>query len=289
MIVIGAPQKAPQGLGGKGLLTVKQAALKKRFAEAGGADPSCPFPRDSATGAQIHAPVHAQTPHRTCPSPSDPRPRISRSRPQTADGLKDVKLSDNFGKKKTLLLFFPLAFTGTCTQEMCDVTAGLGDYAGLNARGLRHQRRQPLRPGGLGQAEQDHGHAPERPRTRRWRPPTASSSRAWRASATRARAPRSSSARTASSNTPSRPRPRRTCPISRRSRPRSRNDPRSSHDEPDRATPFETLQTFQANGAAAPVPLASRARQGGARCLAAARSRSGSCSSRSCATATASA
>jgi peroxiredoxin len=52
---------------------------------------------------------------------------------KTADGLKDVKLSDNFGKKETVILFFPLAFTGVCTQEMCDVTAGLGDYAGLNA------------------------------------------------------------------------------------------------------------------------------------------------------------
>ena len=51
----------------------------------------------------------------------------------TAEGLKDVKLSDNFGKKQTVILFFPLAFTGVCTQEMCDVTAGLGDYAGLNA------------------------------------------------------------------------------------------------------------------------------------------------------------
>ena len=50
-----------------------------------------------------------------------------------ADGLKDVRLSDNFGKKKTVLLFFPLAFTGTCTQEMCDVSAGLGEYSGLNA------------------------------------------------------------------------------------------------------------------------------------------------------------
>jgi peroxiredoxin len=51
-----------------------------------------------------------------------------------ADGLKDVKLSDNFGKSKTVLFFFPLAFTGVCTQEMCDVTAGLGDYSGLNAQ-----------------------------------------------------------------------------------------------------------------------------------------------------------
>jgi glutaredoxin-dependent peroxiredoxin len=50
-----------------------------------------------------------------------------------ADGLKDVKLSDNFGKRNTVILFFPLAFTGVCTQEMCDVTAGLGAYTGLNA------------------------------------------------------------------------------------------------------------------------------------------------------------
>jgi peroxiredoxin len=48
-----------------------------------------------------------------------------------ADGLKDVTLSANRGKKKSLLLFFPLAFTGTCTQEMCDVSGGLGGYSGL--------------------------------------------------------------------------------------------------------------------------------------------------------------
>jgi peroxiredoxin len=47
--------------------------------------------------------------------------------------LKDVTLSVNFGKKNTVLLFFPLAFTGVCTQEMCDITAGLGGYSSLNA------------------------------------------------------------------------------------------------------------------------------------------------------------
>ncbi|MDB6093793.1 MAG: peroxiredoxin [Verrucomicrobia bacterium] len=52
---------------------------------------------------------------------------------KTADGLKDIKLSDNFGKKQTVLLFYPLAFTGTCTQEMCDMTAGLDQYASLGA------------------------------------------------------------------------------------------------------------------------------------------------------------
>lgn len=50
-----------------------------------------------------------------------------------ASGIVDVKLSSNFGKKNTVILFFPLAFTGVCTKELCDVTAGLGQYSGLNA------------------------------------------------------------------------------------------------------------------------------------------------------------
>ena len=50
-----------------------------------------------------------------------------------ANGLKDVTLSANFGKKNTVILFFPLAFTGVCTQEFCDVTQGIASYAGLDA------------------------------------------------------------------------------------------------------------------------------------------------------------
>jgi glutaredoxin-dependent peroxiredoxin len=52
---------------------------------------------------------------------------------KTADGLKDVRLSENFGKKQTVLLFFPLAYTSVCTQELCDTTSGLGDYEKLGA------------------------------------------------------------------------------------------------------------------------------------------------------------
>jgi peroxiredoxin len=52
---------------------------------------------------------------------------------KTASGVVDVKLSENFGKKNTVLLFFPLAFTGVCTTEMCDMTAGLSAYTDLNA------------------------------------------------------------------------------------------------------------------------------------------------------------
>jgi peroxiredoxin len=52
---------------------------------------------------------------------------------KTADGPKQIKLSENFGKTNTLLLFFPMAFTGTCTTEMCDTSKGLSDYSALNA------------------------------------------------------------------------------------------------------------------------------------------------------------
>ncbi|MGD1083203.1 MAG: redoxin domain-containing protein [Verrucomicrobiota bacterium] len=52
---------------------------------------------------------------------------------KTPTGLVDIKLSENFHKKNTVLLFFPAAFTGVCTQELCAVSAGLGQYASLNA------------------------------------------------------------------------------------------------------------------------------------------------------------
>lgn len=53
---------------------------------------------------------------------------------KTADGVSEIKLSANLGQKQTVLLFFPAAFTGVCTQEMCDQTSGLGDYEKLGAQ-----------------------------------------------------------------------------------------------------------------------------------------------------------
>jgi glutaredoxin-dependent peroxiredoxin len=51
---------------------------------------------------------------------------------KTAAGLVDIKLSDNFGKKNTIILFFPLAYTSVCTAEMCDVSNGLSSFAGAD-------------------------------------------------------------------------------------------------------------------------------------------------------------
>jgi peroxiredoxin len=52
---------------------------------------------------------------------------------KNAEGLHDISLSANYGKKKTVLLFFPLAFTSVCVEEMCQVNSGLQEYADLNA------------------------------------------------------------------------------------------------------------------------------------------------------------
>lgn len=43
-----------------------------------------------------------------------------------------ISLSD-FTGKNILLLFFPLAFTSTCTKELCSVRDGMGIYNELNA------------------------------------------------------------------------------------------------------------------------------------------------------------
>src|SRR5260370_18680320 len=51
---------------------------------------------------------------------------------KNAEGIKLVKLSDDFGKKNTLLLFFPMAFTSVCTSELCNVTDEFATYDGLN-------------------------------------------------------------------------------------------------------------------------------------------------------------
>lgn len=46
---------------------------------------------------------------------------------------EDVTLSSLEGDKNVVLLFFPLAFTGTCTKELCDTRDNLKIYNSLNA------------------------------------------------------------------------------------------------------------------------------------------------------------
>jgi len=49
--------------------------------------------------------------------------------------LQEVSLSD-FKGKKVVLHFFPLAFTGVCTTQLCTMRDNFGYYDGLNAQVL---------------------------------------------------------------------------------------------------------------------------------------------------------
>lgn len=52
-----------------------------------------------------------------------------------ASDKSEVNLSDYRGKN-VVLLFFPLAFTGVCTKELCDVRDNLNVYSSLDAEVL---------------------------------------------------------------------------------------------------------------------------------------------------------
>jgi len=53
-----------------------------------------------------------------------------------AEGPELVKLSDLVGKSNLVLLFVPMAFTGVCTTEFCDISAGIAEYEALDAKVL---------------------------------------------------------------------------------------------------------------------------------------------------------
>ncbi|MFD1628583.1 peroxiredoxin [Pseudopedobacter beijingensis] len=48
---------------------------------------------------------------------------------------KEVSLSD-FAGKKVVIHFFPLAFTGVCTTQLCTLRDNFGFYEGINAQVL---------------------------------------------------------------------------------------------------------------------------------------------------------
>ena len=52
------------------------------------------------------------------------------------EGLDDVSLSGFRGKSNVVLLFFPFAFTGVCTEETCSVRDDLSSYEKLDAQVL---------------------------------------------------------------------------------------------------------------------------------------------------------
>jgi glutaredoxin-dependent peroxiredoxin len=55
---------------------------------------------------------------------------------KTADGLEDITLSSFRHQENVVLLFVPAAFTGVCTQEMCDVSGGVHALPGAKVIGI---------------------------------------------------------------------------------------------------------------------------------------------------------
>ncbi len=53
---------------------------------------------------------------------------------KTADGPQLVKLSEEIGTANIVLLFFPMAFTSVCTEEMCGISSGIQEYKDLDAK-----------------------------------------------------------------------------------------------------------------------------------------------------------
>lgn len=52
------------------------------------------------------------------------------------DSAKNKVSLEDFKGKKVVLLFFPLAFTSTCTKEMCEIRDNIGQYNNLDAEVL---------------------------------------------------------------------------------------------------------------------------------------------------------
>jgi len=60
--------------------------------------------------------------------PGSPAPQFT----LFSSALKEVSLA-GFKGKKVVLHFFPMAFTGTCTTQLCTMRDNFGYYDGLNA------------------------------------------------------------------------------------------------------------------------------------------------------------
>jgi glutaredoxin-dependent peroxiredoxin len=52
----------------------------------------------------------------------------------TKDGRQEFTLSQHLGKGPIILGFFPIAFSGVCTKEMCDFRDNLNQFEGKGAK-----------------------------------------------------------------------------------------------------------------------------------------------------------
>jgi len=50
------------------------------------------------------------------------------------NGPEVVSLSEEIGSENIVLLFVPMAFTGGCTKEFCEISQNISDYTSLGAK-----------------------------------------------------------------------------------------------------------------------------------------------------------
>lgn len=53
---------------------------------------------------------------------------------KTAEGPQKVSLGESWKAGTTVLFFFPMAYTGVCTEEFCQLSSERADYEGLEAK-----------------------------------------------------------------------------------------------------------------------------------------------------------
>lgn len=77
--------------------------------------------------------MQATTLQQTAPAPGTKLPDFT-LKLATKDGYTaDFKLSEHLGKGPLVFAFFPAAFTGICTKEVCDMRDNLGALGALKA------------------------------------------------------------------------------------------------------------------------------------------------------------
>jgi peroxiredoxin len=52
----------------------------------------------------------------------------------TKDGVSEFNLAANLGQGPLVFAFYPLAFTGVCTKEMCEIRDNLARFEGMGAK-----------------------------------------------------------------------------------------------------------------------------------------------------------
>ena len=92
---------------------------------------------------------------------------------------EQVTLSEQIKKGPVVLAFFPAAFSGVCTKEMCTFRDSMAELNKVSAHRARREHRHVLLAEGVGRSAEAHVPAAQRLQQGRHQRSTASSTRTW--------------------------------------------------------------------------------------------------------------